>query len=249
MRGQRKTGARRKIQGNLRGRKGRPTKSRAASSIPCPRGSAAGCRDAAAARAVNGSFLHGEWAFWRDAQRRYAWLGRCQLLPVQSTGEAIAKYTGGYIAKHMQHRRKEDKGVRLVRYGKEMRWVNSRIAFISPKARLFRRKLAAFVAQPHIQASGVREYADMRRVFGKRWGYHLLIPILSMQLDYYATSEEAWADGINVPPDSVDIRIEHGKWSDAEAQRYDELERRKKVARSLLPSLARTPKHSVPMML
>ena len=189
---------------------------------------------AAAASAVNGDFLRKEWAFWRDAKRRYRWLGRCQMLPIRSTGEAIAKYTGGYIAKHMQNRRKEDKGVRLVRYGKEMRWVNSRIAFVSPKARLFRRKLAAFVAQPHIQAAGVREYADMKRVFGKRWGYHLLIPILAMQLDYYATSEEAWADGINVPPDSVDIRITHGQWSDAEAQRYDALQRRKQVARSLL---------------
>jgi hypothetical protein len=75
---------------------------------------------AAAASAENGDYLRGEWKFWRNVARRYRWLGRCELLPVRSTAEAVAEYTGGYIAKHMQHRRPEDKGVRLVRYGKGM---------------------------------------------------------------------------------------------------------------------------------
>lgn len=187
---------------------------------------------AAVGSSENGAFLRGEWAFWRGARERYRWLGRCELVPIRSTGEAIARYTGGYIAKHMQHRRKEDKGVRLVRTGKGMRWVNSHIAFVSPKARLFRRKLAAFVAQPHIQAAGVREYADMKRVFGKKWGYHLLIPILSMPLGYYATSEEARADGVDVPAGSVDIRIEHS-YGEEETRRFYDPERRRRVARSL----------------
>jgi hypothetical protein len=187
---------------------------------------------AAAASAKNGDFLRKEWAFWREARSRYRWLGRCQLVPIRSTGEAIARYTGGYIAKHMQHRRKEDKGVRLVRSGKGMRWVNSHIAFTSPKARLFRRKLAAFVAQPHIQTAGVREYADMKRVFGKRWGYHLLIPILSMPLYDYPTGIDAQADGVDVPRDSTNVRIEH-RFSDAETERRFRTERRMKTARAL----------------
>lgn len=198
---------------------------------------------AAAASAKNGEFLRKEWAFWRETKKRYAWLGRCQLLPVKSTAEAIAKYTGGYIGKHMQHRRIEDKGVRLVRYGKEMRWVNSRIAFTSPKARLFRRKLAAFAAQPHIRAAGVREYSDMKRVFGKKWGYHLLIPILSMELDYYATGAEARADGVNVPLDSIDIRIER-RYSDAQSEQEFMRQRRMTVARALFVS--RPPEDDLP---
>jgi hypothetical protein len=72
---------------------------------------------AAAGSSENGAFLRGEWAFWRGARERYRWLGRCEIVPIRSTGEAVARYTGGYIAKHMQHRRKEDKGVRLVRTG------------------------------------------------------------------------------------------------------------------------------------
>ncbi len=187
---------------------------------------------AAAGDSESGEFLRKEWSFWREARNRYRWLGRCQLVPIRSTAEAVARYTGGYIAKHMQHRRKADKGVRLVRTGKGMRWVNSHIAFVSPKARLYRRKLAAFVAQPHIQASGVREYADMKRVFGKKWGYHLLIPILSMPLDYYATSEEARADGVDVPAGSVDIRIERN-YDNEESRRFYDTERRMRVARSL----------------
>ena len=188
---------------------------------------------AAADSALNGEFLRKEWAFWRSKKVRYSWLGRCQLLPIKSTGEAIAKYTGGYIGKHMQHRRKEDKGVRLVRYGKEMRWVNSYIAFNSTKARLWRRKLAAFVAQPHIRAAGVRCYDDLKRVFGKRWGYHLLIPILAMTLNDYATGKEARADGVDVPLDSENIRTWH-VFADADAERLFMAERRKAIARSLV---------------
>ena len=47
------------------------------------------------------------------------------MLPICSTAEAIAKYTGGYIAKHMQNRKECDKGVRLVRYGKGMLWARA----------------------------------------------------------------------------------------------------------------------------
>jgi hypothetical protein len=198
---------------------------------------------ATAGSAESGDFLRKEWAFWRTARNRYRWLGRCQLVPIRFTGEAIARYTGGYIAKHMQHRRKEDKGVRLVRTGKGMRWVNSHIAFTSPKARLFRRKLAAFVAQPHIQAAGVREYGDLKRVFGKRWGYHLLIPILSMPLYDYPTGIDAQADGVNVPRDSTHVRIERG-FCDAETERIFKAEHRMKVARALF--VPRPPEDDLP---
>ena len=198
---------------------------------------------AAADKAVNGTFLRKEWAFWRGLKRRYRWLGRCQLLPIKSTAEAIAKYTGGYIGKHMQNRRAEDKGVRLVRYGKGMRWVNSRIAFVSPKARLYRSKLAALVAEPRFQAAGVKEYADLKRVFGKRWGYFLLPAILEMELDYYPTRADAEADGHyfprDCPADLVDIRITQ-EFSDAEMEREHHRERREKIRRQLFTRGARS---------
>ncbi|MGB8353197.1 MAG: hypothetical protein WCD79_04865 [Chthoniobacteraceae bacterium] len=116
---------------------------------------------------------YGEWgfsarrmAFWRGLKKRYRWLGRCELLPIKSTAEAVARYTGGYIAKHMQHRKPEDKGVNLVRYGKGMHWVKSRLAFNSPRCKLWRLKLGMFALQ---NGCGSRE--ALKKRFGPRWAY------------------------------------------------------------------------------
>jgi hypothetical protein len=48
---------------------------------------------AAAKAAKNGDFLREEWKFWRELKKRYRWLGRCEMLPIRSTAEAVAKYT------------------------------------------------------------------------------------------------------------------------------------------------------------
>jgi hypothetical protein len=132
---------------------------------------------AAAQRAENGDYLRGEWKFWRHVSQRYRWLGRCEMLPIRSTAEAVAKYTGGYIAKHMQHRREEDKGVQLVRYGKGMHWVRSRLAFNSPKCWLWREKLKMFALQ-----NGCGSQDAMKEKFGKRWAYHCKAAIQGMPL-------------------------------------------------------------------
>ncbi len=173
----------------------------------------------ATAKAANGDFLRDEWKFWRGLKKRYRWLGRCEMLPIKSTAEAIAKYTGGYIGKHMEHRRPEDKGVRLVRCGKGMRRATSRFSFNSPKTRIYRRKLAAFVAQPHITAAGVKEYDDLKRVFGKRWAYHLMPAILAIELEFYPTGVDARADGHDVPADLVNVRVTRHRSEDPEMER------------------------------
>ena len=174
----------------------------------------------AVGKAVNGDFLRGEWKFWRELKKRYRWLGRCEMLPIKSTAEAIAKYTGGYIGKHMEHRREEDKGVKLVRCGKGMRRATSRFSFNSPKTRIYRRKLAAFVAQPHIALAGVKEYEDLKRVFGKRWAYHLMPAILAMELEFYPTGVDAQADGHNVPADVTNVRVTRSRSADPEIERW-----------------------------
>ena len=130
-----------------------------------------------AGKAVNGDFLRGEWRFWRDLKKRYRWLGRCEMLPVKSTAEAIAKYTGGYIGKHMEHRREEDKGVNLVRYGKGMHRAKSRLAFNSPKARLCRLKLQEFAHQV-----GCGSTDALKKRFGPRWAYRCAPAIQAMPL-------------------------------------------------------------------
>jgi hypothetical protein len=99
------------------------------------------------------------------------------MLPIRTTAKAIANY----MAKHLRNRLPEDKGVHLVRCGNGMLRVRSRFSFNSKGARLYRQKLAAFAAQPHIRAAGVREYSDLKRVFGPRWAYRLAEAILAME--------------------------------------------------------------------
>ena len=64
--------------------------------------------------------LWAEWAMWRKTAPKYGF-GRIELLPVKSSTEAIAKYVGKYISKHMEVRTADDKGVRLVRYSRGAR--------------------------------------------------------------------------------------------------------------------------------
>jgi hypothetical protein len=132
---------------------------------------------AAAEKAVNGDFLREQWKFWRGLKKRYRWLGRCEMLPIKSTAEAIARYTGGYIGKHMEHRRLEDKGVKLVRYGKGMRRAKSRLAFNSPKGWLWRQKLEAFALE-----NGCCSMDALKKKFGKRWAYRCAPAIMAIPL-------------------------------------------------------------------
>ena len=131
----------------------------------------------AADKAENGDFLRGEWAFWRGLNRRYRWLGRCEMLPIRSTAEAVARYTGGYIAKHMQHRRPEDKGINLVRYGKGMHWARSRMAFNSPMCQLWRLRLKEFAHQV-----GCGSMDALKKKFGAKWAFRCAPAIQAIPL-------------------------------------------------------------------
>jgi hypothetical protein len=50
--------------------------------------------------AANGELLREEWRFWRDKAVRYG-IGRTEILPVKSSKEAIARYVGKYVSKHI----------------------------------------------------------------------------------------------------------------------------------------------------
>ena len=58
--------------------------------------------------------LRSEWAFWRKTSPDYGF-GRTELLPIKANAEAISRYLGKYIGKHLLTRNPEDKGARLVR--------------------------------------------------------------------------------------------------------------------------------------
>jgi hypothetical protein len=75
--------------------------------------------------------LKAEWDWWRDHQEAYG-LGRHELLPIRSNGEATGKYIAKYVQKSFENREERDRGARFVRYfghwcKAERRWLESRL--------------------------------------------------------------------------------------------------------------------------
>lgn len=117
-----------------------------------------------------GKALRGEWAFWRSTARKYRF-GRTELLPIKSSDEAIGRYVGKYIAKHIEARKDEDKGARLVAYSKGARVAVTRFSWVSPGAATWRRKVRTF-AWMMFQSQGIPPTMHGLRVaLGPRWAY------------------------------------------------------------------------------
>jgi hypothetical protein len=116
--------------------------------------------------------LRKEWAFWRKTAPKYRF-GRTELLPIKSTIQAMGKYVGKYISKHMLCRNDEDKGARLVRYSHGARAGTTRFQFNSPGSAEWRRKTAIFaqIVQDHYPETCINTLADLTRVLGPRWAY------------------------------------------------------------------------------
>jgi hypothetical protein len=111
--------------------------------------------------------LRAEWAFWRRTAKEYGF-GRTEQMPVQSTADGIAKYLGKYISKHVENRREDDKGARLVRYSDSARRCSTRFAWTGPKSKLWRKQLQQFAI-----SHNVGDFAGMREKFGAKWAYRL----------------------------------------------------------------------------
>lgn len=126
--------------------------------------------------------LRREWAFWRATAPKYRF-GRTELLPVKSTREALSRYLGKYIAKHMGSRQDADRGVKLVRYvGPKV--ASTRFGWVSPGATEWRLKLAAFV-QMLFEAGAISHptAGAMSSKFGPRWVWKWRDSIMTWPLD------------------------------------------------------------------
>lgn len=137
--------------------------------------------------------LRAEWAFWRVTAQKYGF-GRTELMPVRSTLEAISKYVGKYIAKHIEARQADDKGVRLVRYSRGARYGTTRFMFHSVGAAKWRAGVRMFAAlvQAHHPEATIASIADISAICGKRWAYHHRDFIAGLGSDFTpATAEPA----------------------------------------------------------
>ena len=124
--------------------------------------------------------LRSEWKFWRDTAKEYGF-GRTELLPIKSTSEGIAKYVGKYIGKSIAQRQEQDKGVRLVEYGKTARMATSKFTFLSEGSASWRRKLATFariLSEAH--NTQCNDLSDLSQILGDKWAYNNREFILSL---------------------------------------------------------------------
>lgn len=117
--------------------------------------------------------LRSEWSFWRKTSKAYGF-GRTELLPVKSNIEAMAKYVGKYISKHIEAREYQDKGVRLVRYSRGARAGTTRFQFNTEGSGEWRRKVAVFaeIVRSRYPDEQINDVSDLSRVLGPRWAYH-----------------------------------------------------------------------------
>ncbi len=133
--------------------------------------------------------LRSEWAFWRKTATLYRF-GRTELLPIRSSAEAISRYVGKYISKHIGCREERDKGVRLAGFSKGARVGTTRFAWATPGSWVWRRKLKILA-----ESLGVKEIAGMTARFGPRWAFYIRDVVARFQLQEYQTEDLYIADG------------------------------------------------------
>jgi len=130
--------------------------------------------------------LRAEWKFLGNQKNpgvvvRYGFAPRVEAMPVKSRyPEAVGRYLGGYISKHVNGRLLEDKGARLVRYvgyKPGERKASSQFNFATERTWLRRQKVGAFVHR-----FGLVGMESLRMIVGPKWAYVLEEEIWFMPL-------------------------------------------------------------------
>lgn len=139
-------------------------------------------------------YLRGEWAFWNETVKKWGF-GRPELLPVRTTAEGIARYVGSYIGKHINQRREQDKGARLLGFwgyrekavdsitGEEYfhcasRAASTRFAWATPNGAIWRHKVASWAAR-----QGVETTEQLKMMYGPKWCHMFYEEIVLEPLD------------------------------------------------------------------
>jgi hypothetical protein len=126
--------------------------------------------------------------------KRYYKFDASHLLPIISTPQALAVYVSKYLGKGFQHRRPEDKGMRLVGCSRNVSGVCSEhFSWADGAGRVWRFKLGTLG-----EMFGFRSQDDFARALGSKWAYFIRPAIDVLVLPFYPTMREARADGWNL---------------------------------------------------
>ena len=129
-------------------------------------------------------YLRAVWRDLRGACLRYGF-GRHELLPIRSNAEAMARYVGKYISKHVGQRDEDSKGKRL--FTSSHGWIKNSIRFSwnTPGAKEWRAK---------VQLLGLvlrcGDLDDLEERLGPKWCYRYQRQILEIR----ETMAQIWTD-------------------------------------------------------
>ncbi len=110
--------------------------------------------------------LRSLWADLREKCPKYNF-GRFNLEPIKGNAEAISRYLGKYISKHIENRRPEDKGVRLVSYSSSWARSGSRFQWYTDNSKLWRLQVGHFAL-----CCGFTRMEEFSECFGHGWAYY-----------------------------------------------------------------------------
>lgn len=118
------------------------------------------------------------WGVLRKSLPAYQF-GRHELIPIRTTGPALAHYVGGYIRKSIEQRPPQAKGARLVTYSRDFeRRVNGHAwQWNTPMTWVWREKLRRFAGM-----HGISEFSGLSETFGPRWAWWFRDIIESLNL-------------------------------------------------------------------
>jgi hypothetical protein len=123
--------------------------------------------------------------------KRYYKFDASHLLPIISTPQALAVYVSKYLGKGFQHRRPEDKGMRLVGCSKNVSGLCSEhFSWGDGAGRVWRLKLGTLGGM-----FGFTCQDDFAKALGKKWAYFIRPAMDVLILPYYPSMREARADG------------------------------------------------------
>jgi len=121
------------------------------------------------------NYLRTLWRDLREACKKYQF-GRSELLPVKSNSEAMGRYIGKYISKHMGQRENRDKGVRLVNSSRGWTKNSVNFAWYNKNSIEWRYKLRLFA-----EFMGCTELYQLTEKLGKGWAYNYADTIINIK--------------------------------------------------------------------
>jgi hypothetical protein len=116
-------------------------------------------------------FLREMWGELRDVCAHYG-LGRSEMLPIRTVGDAVAQYVGGYLSGSMSVRRDDWKGARRVEYDRKqsISWksASAQMAWYSEGSKAWRNRLSELALAARVPFDSLEGF---RQLWGPKWCY------------------------------------------------------------------------------